>query len=103
MNWASYAGAASVRALSLPFPGAWFVQLEFMQLLFALLTLFAVPSMYFLAWVRAPGLARPARPRLSSSTFAGCCTQRHAHARPVWRAAAALGFICDTRLAFRVT
>ena len=32
--------------------GAWFVQLEFMQLLFALLTLFAVPSMYFIAWVR---------------------------------------------------
>jgi hypothetical protein len=28
------------------------VQLEFMQLLFALLTLFAVPSMYFIAWVR---------------------------------------------------
>ena len=57
--------AASARALSLSLPGAWFVQLEFMQLLFALLTLFAVPSMYFLAWVCALTLARPLRPLLN--------------------------------------
>lgn len=35
--------------------GAWFVQLEFMQVLFAVLTVFALPSMYFIGWVRAHG------------------------------------------------
>lgn len=41
--------------------GAWFLQLEFMQLLFALLTLFAVPSMYFIASVRQGFSVKAAR------------------------------------------